>query len=375
MGLFGLVAAALIFALYAAGLDFYAFATRELLRAEPAARPLLLRDQLVFHLLAYLVVLPACLALFAGGLLPWRLAALFLPLLVCEHLGQELQRVLITLSRPLAAALVVFLRGAAWVPPLLLLFFADGEHRRIETVLAAWLAGSAAGLLLALAALRDLPWRRARGPVDWRWLGGGVRVAVPFLVGTLALRGVFTVDRFSLEAVRGTAEVGVYIFFLGVYAAFQGFVEMGVLMVHRPAIIRSFQQGRHDEYRARMRRLALALGGLSLALAAAAALLIGPVLALVGEPLYRQHLPAFWLVLALCLAAAAAELPHLALYARQRDAAIIAASLGGLLLAAAADPWLAARAGPAGVALGTLLAVLLVAAVKIWRLWSGPEPT
>lgn len=369
------MAAALIFALYAAGLDFYAFATRELLRAEPARRPRLVRDQMVFHLLAYLVVLPACLLLFAGGLLPWRLAALFFPLLVCEHLGQELQRVLITLSRPLAAALVVFLRGAAWVPPLLVLFFAAGEHRRLETVLAAWLAGSVAGLLLALLALRDLPWRYARGAVDWRWLGGGLRVAVPFLLGTLALRGVFTVDRFSLEAVRSTAEVGVYTFFLAVYAAFHGFLEMGVLMVHRPAIIRSYQQGRYEEYRRGMRRLALALGGLSAALAAAAALLIGPVLGLVGEPLYRQYMPVFWLVLALCLAAAAAELPHLALYARQRDPAIIRASLGGLLLAAAADPWLSAWAGPAGAALGTLLAVLLIAALKTWYLSREPEPT
>lgn len=365
VGVFGLVVASLVVALYAAGLDFYAFSTREILRVGPQQAARLFRDQLAFHGVAYLLVLPALLAVFAAGFLPWRLAPLFYLLTVVEHLGQELQRLLVTLSRPRSAATTAFLRGGAWVPLLFVLFLGEPRLRNVDTVLATWLGGSLVALLVAAFRLRDLEWGRTRRyEIDLSWLGRGLKVALPLLLGTLALRGIFTVDRFSLEAVRTTAEVGVYTFFISGYAAFQGFVEMGVLMIHRPGVIRAFQAGRRDDYRRRMRHLALHLGVLMALLVTAAALLIGPVLEIIGREIYDRHIATFWWVLALAVVAALAELPHLALYARHRDRSIVGATLVGLGLALLLDPLLAHRAGPAGVAAATLAAIASTGLIK-----------
>src|SRR5687767_9182158 len=73
-GVFGLLVVTLELTMYAIGLDFYTFSTRELLRRPSSAVPRMLRDQLAFHGLTYVVVLPVLLCVFVFGMLPWDLS-------------------------------------------------------------------------------------------------------------------------------------------------------------------------------------------------------------------------------------------------------------------------------------------------------------
>lgn len=79
LGLYGLLTVTISYSIYVIGFDFYTYSTRELL-AQPRERwSPMLRDQGVYFMLAYLLVLPLLVVIFLQGWLPWHLAGWFLP--------------------------------------------------------------------------------------------------------------------------------------------------------------------------------------------------------------------------------------------------------------------------------------------------------
>jgi len=369
LGLFGLIAVTLTLGVHFAGLDFYAYATREILARDLDEAPRLIRDQLVFHALAYLGVIPLTLLVFAGGILPPHLLGLFLVLLVLEHAAQELHRLMVTLSRPVRGAALLFVRGGVWVWVVFAAMAVEPELRTVRFVCTGWALGIAASLAVGIFWLRDLPWGGVGDrPIDWRWLERGLAVGLPLLLASSAMRGILSIDRYVLQHFSGEAAVGIYTFYSSVRNALQGFLELGVLHVFRPKIIAAFQNSRLTEYRRQMRRLALSLAGLTTLLVTGALILIEPVIALLGRPIYGAHLGAYGLVVALAAVGAAGELPHTALFARSRDRVILVSTLVGLAIALVGNFLLVPRYGIFGTALATLLAVGAVGAGKAWAL-------
>jgi len=111
VGLYGLLTATIAYVMMAVGFDFYSYATRELINTDRKDWLALLRDQGVFFGITYAAVLPLCFLIFWFDFLPWTLAMWFFPLLVLEHIAQEFNRLLIAISEPLWASIVLFLRS------------------------------------------------------------------------------------------------------------------------------------------------------------------------------------------------------------------------------------------------------------------------
>ena len=65
LGEYGLFITTITIAIYFLGLDFYTYNTREILAKEKVERLPLIRDQFVFHLIVYTIVLPTLLTIFA----------------------------------------------------------------------------------------------------------------------------------------------------------------------------------------------------------------------------------------------------------------------------------------------------------------------
>lgn len=365
VGVFGLVVLTLGLALHLAGLDFYAYSTREILARGEESAARLFRDQLLFHLASYTLIVPALLLLFQQGVLEWRFLWYFLALLVLEQLVQELQRLLFTLSRPVRAAWLFFLRGGAWGWAAIALLIARPEARRLEVVFQCWLAGLTIALIYALYCVRDLDWRGAVGAeIDWGWIRRGMAVGLPLLIASLAFRAMTAVDRYVLERHLGTEAVGVYTFYANIRNVVLGALEFGVILILRPRIVAAFQDSSMAEYRQLMRKMGWFTATLGAALCLGAALLIRPLLALLEDPAYGKHLGAFALILVSAAAVAMTEIPHTGLYARHLDGAIIVASLAGLVVAITANLFLVPRMGIEGAALATLMAVLVLGASK-----------
>ena len=135
----------------------------------------------------------------------------------CVNDAQEAGNVLIGLSRPFAANVVLFLRSGAWSYPVIALAIASPESRSITNVLLAWIVGTVASIVVAAWFLRGLDWRAAsRESIDWAGIRSGLKTAAPFMLTGGASLGLLFFDRFVVEAYHGLDSVGVFTFFAAI---------------------------------------------------------------------------------------------------------------------------------------------------------------
>lgn len=367
LGLYGLLAATIGYALYLLGFDFYTFTTREILKRERTEWGGLLKDQSALTAVLYAAFLPLLGLIFVKGLLPLSVAGWFFALLMLEHLSQELGRLLVTISEQLLASVVLFLRSGIWAVAVTALMFIEPESRSLDFVLGAWTLGSLAALLLGLWRIWKLQIGGWRKSVDWRWIGKGVKIAIPLLIATLALRGVFTLDRYWLEALAGLEVLGAYVLFMGIGNALISFLDAGVFAFSYPRLITAHSLQDSAAFRQGLRKLLIQTLVLSAAFAVIALLLIGPLLQWLNKPLYLEQQNLFpWILLATLLYAIG-MVPHYALYAQGHDRPIIRSHIASLLLFIPAT-WLFSLYWPLlAVPLGLCAAFMLI---LLWKSWA-----
>jgi O-antigen/teichoic acid export membrane protein len=352
LGEYGLVAAAVGFSLIAVGLDFYTFTTRELLATDQSRWPTMVRDQLVFALFGYAVVLPVSIGLFFGGVLPLEYLGFFLVLLVFEHLAQEINRLLIVIGRPLRATMVLFLRSGLWVWIAIGLMGIRVESRDLRLVFGLWIIGGGSAIAMGLWVLRDLPWRAKRPPVDWTWIRRGVRVAAVLFAANLCYRSILIGDRFAVDLVAGRELLGVYTLYVGVAAAVTVFLDSAVIAFLYPRVVAAFRGGDLDLFHSGMRTLRRQTVAATLILAAGAVVGMYPVLVFLDQPIYATQLPVFWLLVGGMSLYSLSMIPHYGLYAMGHDRGILAGNALSLVVFLVISALAGARLALPGVALG-----------------------
>jgi O-antigen/teichoic acid export membrane protein len=317
-------------ATYFVGCEFYAFSTRDLIAKPSNERQTKIRDQFVLHLIVYAVTLPAIAAASAAGVLPWPLAAWAVLLLVLEHVGLELNRILIAIGAPLSASVAMFLRGGAWCFAVMALMAYDPALRTLDVAFAAWAIGAAASCALGFIRIKALEPAKATGPVDWAWIRRGLYIAAPLMLASLSTRGIFMLDRYWVEALSGLATLGAYVLFVSMASAVITFIDAGVIDFAYPRLVAAARAGQEATYRQLMRELATKI------VCATALLVIGVFLVgalgvtWLGKPHYIEQaylLP--WLLLAAAIQALG-MIPHVGLYARGNDRPIVWSQLAGL---------------------------------------------
>lgn len=332
LGLYGLVTVTISYSLYLLGFDFYIFTTREILKSAPEDRGHLLKSQIGLSLILYGVFLPLSLCLFAFGFLPWWLLPWFLVLLVLEHITQELNRLLVALSHQLIASWVLFFRAGAWCLAVVAIMYLDTDQRNLQTVLFTWIMGSAIALAIGFAVIARKSLGGWRRPVDWKWVKKGLRIAVPMLVATLALRGLYTVDRYWFESLAGIEVLGAYVLFMGMCNALLGFMDAGVFTFLYPAMIAAHADQDARTFKLKFRQLALQTVALTALFSVIAWLVVTPLLEWLDRPLYLQHQYLFgWLLIANGLFVLG-MIPHYGLYARGKDKPLIISHIAGLVV-------------------------------------------
>jgi len=364
LGLFGLLTATISYALYLLGFDFYTFTTREILKCERSEWGGLLKDQGALSLVLYAIFLPLLSLVFIKGLLPWHVAGWFFALLVLEHLTQELGRLLIAISEQLLASVVLFLRSGIWAVAITALMFARPESRSLDFVLGAWTAGGVMALLLGVYRLNRLGiegWHKA---IDWCWIWKGLKVAIPLLVATLAIRGVFTLDRYWFGSLAGLDVLGAYVLYIGICNALMSFLDAGVFAFIYPGLISAFTKEDSAAFRQGLRKMLIQTLILTVSFALIATVLIEPLLSWLNKPLYLEHQDLFpWILLATLLYAVG-MVPHFALYAQGQDRPIIHSHIASLICFIPVT-WLASTHWPyLAVPLGLCAAFALI---LLWK--------
>ncbi|HGY9624960.1 lipopolysaccharide biosynthesis protein [Pseudomonas putida] len=372
LGVYGLIVATISYSLYLLGFDFYTYTTRELLRSNPCQWGGFLKAQGALTLLLYSVFLPLLSLVFLKELLPLRVIWWFFALVVLEHLSQELGRLLVALSEQLYASLILFLRAGVWGIAVILVMYLDSDARSLDMVLGAWTFGSFAALLLGGLRIKYMNLSGWHKNIDWEWVVKGLKIAFSLLVATLAIRGVFTIDRYWVEYLLGLDVLGAYVLFMGICSALMSFLDAGVFSFLYPGMVSSFQKQDSASFRQGFSKLLSQTLIFSLLFVVAALILIEPLLVWLDKPLYSAQMVQFpWLLFATVLYAVG-MVPHFALYAQGLDRPIIQSHILSLFVFAFAC-WIFSHVwAQIAVPLGLCASFLFI---LCWKSWSYFELT
>lgn len=367
LGIYGLLTATVGYSMYLLGFDFYTYSTRELLKRERKEWGGVLKAQGILTLGLYLFFLPLLSFLFVYDLLPMKVLYWFFVLLVLEHLGQELGRLLITASEQLYASLILFLRTGVWAILVVGLMLIEPQMRDLNVVFLAWSLGGLLALCVGVCRIKRLEISGWGAQVDWIWLIRGLKVAFALLVATLAIRGVFTLDRYWFQELAGLELLGAYVLFMGVSMALMSFLDAGIFAFIYPGLISAYQQHDAVGFRRGMLKLLLQTVCVTGAFALIAVMAIGPLLMWLDKPLYSHQQDLFvWILLATVLYAVG-MIPHYGLYAQGHDRPIIFSHVASLIIFSLAT-WSFAQYWPhLAVPLGLCVSFFCV---LCWKTWS-----
>ena len=362
LGLYGLLTVTISYALYLLGFDFYTYTTREILKRERSEWGGLIKDQGALSFVLYCIFLPLLSMIFIKGLLPWNVAGWFFVLLVLEHLTQEISRLLITISEQLLASLMLFMRSGIWAVIVTALMLFRADTRDLNMVLGAWTLGSLLALVLGVYRLKQLNISGWRKKIDWQWIGKGLKIAIPLLIATLALRGLFTVDRYWFADLANLETLGAYVLFMGISSALVSFLDAGVFAFIYPGLISAYHNKDSIEFRLKLRGLLVQTLIFSGVFAILALFIINPLLTWLDKPLYLEHKDLFPWTLLITLLYSIGMIPHYALYAQGLDRPIIHSHIASFLIFFPVT-WLLSRywplqAVPAGLCIAFLLILL-----------------
>ena len=359
MGEYGLLTAALAFALLGIGLEFYSYTLREMVPASPARRTRIIADQITLGVLALLVVGVLVLAATLAGLFPSRLAPWFLLILVTEHISLEATRILIITERPVRAYIGVFLRGGVWVYAMAVLMFMTPSTRTLETVLVWWALGGTLAIAFSAISLSGLPWRELRGyRPDWNSIFAGLRTARPFMLTAAGALIISYVDRFIIDQFVGREALGIYTFYSTILI---GLLSLGASVSHQflPKVISGYAAGA-EAYRVALRSFSWSLLALALGTMIASGLLMRPMLNMLGLSVYASSIWVFYAMLPGIFLRMLADVPSYALYAARSDNSLLFCNLGAALVSTLLNALLIPIFGIYGAALtgGVASAVL-----------------
>jgi O-antigen/teichoic acid export membrane protein len=338
LGTYGLVAAGVGYSIFLVGLDFYTYTTREIISSSRSHWGHFLKNQAALAGALYIATFPLIVVAFGVGALPWQIFPLFLALMVLEHSGQELDRVLVAISATTAAAVVLFLRSGLWPLVVVVLMAQYSGLRQLDTVLAAWIMG---GVVAVSVGMRRVLQSGAAGwglPVSTSWIRNGLRTALPLLGGTLALRALFAGDRFIVDEMNGPDALASYVLFSSMAAALTALLAAGVHVFYYPKLISAYAVGRTEAFRDALRAMFLQTVLVTLIFVVVSSIMLPLALRSLDVAAYSANADMYPWILAGVALYNLSMVPHYGLYAQHRDKVIVWTHVSALLFGLAALP-------------------------------------
>jgi O-antigen/teichoic acid export membrane protein len=300
---------------------------------------------------------------------PGHLVLWFLPILFFEHFNQEMSRLLVALSEQIAASLILFVRQGSWAVVLVVLMNVSESTRNLDMVMALWTTAGALSAGLAIWKLKRLNIGGWFLPVDWKWIKKGIAVSFAFLIATLALRGMQTLDRYWLQALGGIEVVGAYVLMLGVAGTLLSFLDAGIFAYAYPSLINNHHNNEQVEARAKVRQVILQTLLISVAFGIISWIMLPYLLAWIDKPLYLKSINFYpWLLMAMIFNALS-MVPHIALYAQGYDKPIIYSHIVTLLAFIVATWLLSDKFQALSVPIGLSFAFLITFIFKTMAYW------
>ncbi|NHH93973.1 hypothetical protein GOICGAJE_02524 [Bacillus sp. MB95] len=367
VGVYGIVNTTILISIYLLGMDFFTFNTREMLKKNKKEWPMLFFNQAVFHAVIYCIILPIMSLLFLVGIIPVKYIFLVYLLMILEHISQELNRLLINMSKPFVANIGLFFRSGIWAYMVVCLFVIDDKAISIFTVLVCWCIGNLICIIFSIFHMKNLEWKKIKSEkVNWIWIKKGFVVAFPLFIGNISFKLVELSDRYFIGIFHDNSLVGVYTFYANIANLVLTFTNTGIIMVLGPKIINSYQVNNLKEYKDLMKKMTRGVIISCIIVGSLASVGILPVINYIGKEIYGEYLIAYWLLILSVIFSTLSLIPHHILYVRYRDKEIIISSIVSMLITIGLHICLVPSFKIIGASVGTLIGMFSFLSIKIF---------
>jgi O-antigen/teichoic acid export membrane protein len=360
LGVYGIFQTTVMLLVYLLGFDFYTFNAREITREERRPITFYLGNQLLFHAIIYVFVLPLSLLIFWSRVLPPEYGILFYLVLITEHLSQEVYRVLIVLKKSVVASFTLFLRSGLWVGVLYFIWTFGLGGKTLTLVFWFWFTGALVSILIG-ALNFDLS-KKFR--VDWKWIKLGARISGPFLIATVFYKIIEYSGRYFLDFFWTKDEVGIFTFFSSVSNTMFVLVHSTVIIVMTPHLLSAANKNIEEFNRVfqkfRNQVLAASTAGFILA-----GIFIFPVLDLIDTAPLNSHISEYFFLLLATGFFCLSYIPHYRLYAYRQDRSLLQAAIVGATINIFANWVLVPNFGLMGAAFSQVLSMFFLLLIKV----------
>ncbi len=365
LGHYGLVVTTLSLGTTVLGMEFYVHTMREILGRSRNEKIALIRNQAVLHIGLCFICLPLVYWLdITGRWWPptgWWLVAL----LVSEHICQEGYRLLLTISRPISANVIMLLRQGLWALPLIAYHNHSSGPLGLQTVWIFWLGGNATaiGLLLFTARLVDTELLFSQG-VDWSYIAHGLKTSIKYVAVFLSFLFSNYCGRYVVASYLDNAAAGIFFFVASVTNIIFTIIETAFLNIVKPRLVELYNRG--DEFRTPFLAFARLVLVNSLVVAISICIAVPMLIRYLNRPQYKDHEMLFVILAGSSIGWCASGLFDIALVAYRKDLSVLGAHIAGAAIALAASLLLVPVFGINGAATASLLASWSVASIKAY---------
>jgi O-antigen/teichoic acid export membrane protein len=302
----------------------------------------------------------------AGGLL----LSIAIYLLCCmESWANFLYNITVLLNRPQVANNLFFVRSGAWVVPAVGIGLLVPAARSAPFVLLCWLIGVSLSAAINAWVIRDrIAWRWPRMATlgfEIRWIRSALYRACGIWIGTVALTGGSSADRFILAHYLTLSDVGVATFYLSFTASLSTLVQSATFMPIQATLIEVYDRGDFREYREIVLRTLRSsiLGAIGLAVPLAVVVRLAGRYA--GKPELAATAHVFWLILLAAVIRSVVEGLYYPLFIVRRDREVWMGNLLFCLANLIGNILLVAKFGLVGIGYSALISAAVLTIVRV----------
>jgi O-antigen/teichoic acid export membrane protein len=350
-------------------MDFYTYNTRELIGQEKSKQLIFIRDQFIFHILSYTIVLPLLFMIFIFDIVDYQYIFYFYIILILEHLSQELFRLYITLSMSIFANILLFLRMGLWVYVLIFLWFSNiNDTQNLYTVYISWIIGSLISVILGFLYLfkqydiNNIGYTK----IDWNWIKRGIRISIPFFIGTIAYKIIEFSDRYMIDIYMKKSDVGIYTFFGSIANSMQSIIFVLVVILFYPKLIELYKDNKKEEFSLKLKRFFWETLIYSLIIALGIIIFIHPILDYLKKEEFSDNLDVLWILLVATFIINISFVFHYLLFIKKKDIIIRNITLLGAGLNIGLNCLLIPLFGLLGAAIATLISFGTILGIKFF---------
>lgn len=364
-GAISLLITTITFFIFIIGFDFYNYAHRDFINDDKKSIVLKLFNQFLFNFLIFILIIP----LFYGAMkyndLPFIKICLIL--LFTEYFGQELYRLLIVFSKPILGNIILFFRSSFWIIALIFFHYYSKIDFSIFNILIYWILGNS--LLFLITIIYSLRYKHLKInnlKIDYLWIKNGIRISIPFLLSTIALKTIELSDRYVIKYFYTNEEVGVYSFYSNVSNSLNVFISTSVVIMMYPKILKSFKNNEIKKSKTLIKTYKKEMILFLFLFCVLIIMFINPLINWVGKEEYSQELSTFWILLLASILFNLSLIPHVILYALSKDRKIIIPVIWAAVVNLVSNIIFVPYFGILGAGISTFLSFLIILSMKYY---------